>query len=80
MIGSGVAHDRSRQLELTEALEAITAACEKDCTSEATEKGEMRLPDEDSVGGGTDGDMALTFGMIRRARAALEGTTGSEKP
>jgi len=52
---------------LTAALEDITAACEADCGGPTTDE----FADDASVGGGADSEMALTFGMIRRARAAL---------
>jgi hypothetical protein len=50
--------------DLVDALAALTAACEMDFECEAE--------DDEHVGGGDDGPMALTFGMIRRARAALD--------
>lgn len=53
--------------ELVLAANALTDACEKDMTSPDTNT----FPDEDSVGGGVDNDFTLTFGMIRRTRAAL---------
>lgn len=53
------------------ALAAITDACEADCGVPTDQDG-----DDESVGAGGDGKggiepMALTFGMLRRARAAL---------
>lgn len=53
--------------ELLEALKAITDACEADCGGEITDD----CGDDESVGAGPDYDMALTFGMIRRAKAAI---------
>ena len=58
---------KAENARLTKALEELTSACERDNAGPTTND----FPDEDAVGGGTDGDMALTFGMIRRARAAL---------
>lgn len=56
-------------------LEALVAACEAVFCSPATETkvGDMGpCADADAVMGGTDGDdPRLTFGMIRRARRAL---------
>ncbi len=59
---------------LTEALEEITTACEFDCGGPSTDD----FGDNESVGDGDgpEGEMALTFGMIRRARAALAPSVG----
>lgn len=52
--------------EMVEAVEDLLAACES----------EFGVPDEndeddEAVGGNDDGPMAITFGMLRRVRAAL---------
>jgi hypothetical protein len=53
-------------VRLRKALLKITEACEADCgvPSEDDE-------DDEPVGASADGPMALTFGMLRRARAAI---------
>lgn len=52
---------------LLAALKVITKACEVDFTSEAT----ATCTDDEGVSVGSDGESALTFGMIRRARLAI---------
>lgn len=56
---------------LLEALTEITGACEEDCgiPSDCDQ-------DDEAVGAGEDGDMALTFGMLRRASAAIARAKG----
>ena len=59
-----------------EALEQLVAACEQEFTSDDTETdgggdGPWREPDDEAVFHGADGPGAITFGHIRRARAAL---------
>jgi hypothetical protein len=49
-----------------EALREITEACEADCGVPAADD-----EDDEAVGASANGPMALTFGMLRRARAAL---------
>lgn len=60
---------------IREALEQLVSACEQVFCSDATEKPTAELEpcsDDDAVMAGEDGDdRRLTFGMIRRARAAL---------
>ncbi len=58
--------------ELLEALRAITNACEGDFFGAETNN----YKDNESVGGGEDGDMCLTFGAIRNARAAITKAEG----
>jgi hypothetical protein len=54
-----------------EIFEALVAPCEADFTGEGTE-GDDGFPDNDAVwSSGKNGDCYLTFGHIRRARAAL---------
>lgn len=58
--------------EVEAALRELLEACEKDCGVPSPDDG-----DDEAVGAGKDGDgaikpMALTFGMLRRARAALD--------
>lgn len=50
---------------VTGILREITDACEKDCGVPTDEDG-----DDEPVGLGDSGPMALTFGMLRRAREA----------
>jgi hypothetical protein len=62
----------SQVSDLHHALTEILIACEKDCGRPTPDDG-----DDEAVGAskGEDGEikpMALTFGMLRRARAALE--------
>lgn len=52
--------------DLLEALRALLTACEEDCGVPSDCDA-----DDEAVGAGEDGDMALTFGMLRRARAAI---------
>jgi hypothetical protein len=54
-----------------EIFEALVAACEKDCMNEHTEGPVSRDDDDASVAIGDMGESALTFGHIRRARAAI---------
>lgn len=59
---------------LRAALSELTGACEVEFTSDQTDD----EPDDEPVGGGQDEAgqptwMGITFGMIRRARAALGG-------
>lgn len=58
--------------DLYEALKSLTEACEGDFFGSETND----CADDEAVGGGTDGDMCLTFGAIRRARAALAKAEG----
>lgn len=60
---------RSENAKLRDALEALTAACEKDLGGPRT----AAFDDNESVSFGPHGDSAMTFGHIRRARAALKG-------
>ncbi|RAK51620.1 hypothetical protein DJ017_17445 [Phenylobacterium soli] len=73
-----VATDRAQAAEarvekLREALEELLSACEADFG--VPDDGDE---DDEAVDGGEGGDMAVTFGMLRRARAAL--STTEEKP
>lgn len=66
-----------QQQELRLALEELTTACEADFESRDTSV----FGDDESVGGGMDGDCAVTFGMIRRARALLSaGAVPQQEP
>lgn len=61
---------------LRAALESLVIACEADCCSDATERGEGRCDDDEAVAAtqaehGPVMESSLTFGMIRRGRAAL---------
>lgn len=55
-----------------EALDALVTVCEAEFTNKTTEDPEYGCDDSDSVGGGDLGDSPITFGHIRRARAALD--------
>jgi hypothetical protein len=55
---------------LGKALRELVFVCEQDFTNEQTEI-TCRDDDASSIGGGEDGDMALTFGHIRRGRSVL---------
>lgn len=68
-----VAASESRTRELEGALEEITVACEADFG--APDDGDE---DDEPVGRGMDSDMAVTFGILRRARTALRTTGGEE--
>lgn len=48
-------------------MEALTAACEEDFGGPLM----IEFGDDESVGGGPDGEMPITFGMIRDCRKAL---------
>lgn len=48
-------------------LEPLVAACEEEFTGPNV----ADEPDDSAVGASDDGDMKITFGMIRRARAAI---------
>ena len=61
--------------DLLDALKAITKACEDDCCGVNTDD----CDDDESVGGGAEADMALTFGMIRRAKAAIAKAEGRDE-
>ena len=54
--------------KLVMALAEITEACERDAGGPLTEEDD----DDDSVAVGDDGESALTFGHMRRARALLD--------
>jgi hypothetical protein len=58
--------------DLYAALQALVTACERDFESVDT----SAFGDDESVGGGVNGDCAVTFGMIRRGRAALAKAEG----
>lgn len=58
--------------DLLAALKAITDACKADCGWEIT----ADCGDDESVGPGPKHDMALTFGMIGRALAAIAKAEG----
>lgn len=60
---------------MREALEDLTVACEEEFTSDDTEKGRAACSDNDAVSSGVDGDGAIKFGMIRKARTALKEPT-----
>jgi hypothetical protein len=63
----------SRLTALQGALEEITAACEADCGGSITDD----CSDDEPVGWGDEHPMALTFGMMRRARALLSAVLAS---
>lgn len=61
---------------LYEALKALTEACEADFTSPETEEGPVSCGDDESV---DYQESPITFGMIRRARAALAAADGRKE-
>lgn len=65
----GLAYSEIKQENerLREALETLTSACEEEFAGPATDS----FDDKDSVGGGIESEMTLTFGMIRNGRRAL---------
>lgn len=63
MTNEEIAALRAENERLRGALEPLVAACVSDFGDDPTDDG--------AVGAGFDGDMALTFKMIRNARAAL---------
>lgn len=56
--------------KLKASLRELTEACESDCGVPDENDG-----DDDAVGASMEGPMALTFGMLRRARALLDKET-----
>lgn len=64
---------RADKETLLAALRPLVEACDKDCAGPSMDD----FPDEDSVGRGPNGEMALTFGMIRNGRAAINKVTGA---
>lgn len=83
--GQMIAELKAENKRLRAALEPLVAACEADCCNDATEKDDMRCDDDEAVAAtqekhGPIKESALTFGMIRRGRAALAtNPSGSER-
>jgi len=62
-----IAKLEAESTRLRDALEPLVSACEEEFAGPSTDG----FDDETSVGGGEDGEMTITFGMIRRCRKAL---------
>ena len=69
----------SGYVQMREALEELANACFDEFCGDTTEDGDDREPDDSNVYAGERDGEGITFGKIRRARAALAAARGEGK-